>query len=179
MRSMIRLAAVFVVLAMFAGCASTAKKPGEAAPGTAAQPEAGAGAQGIPQGTQQGALPASELDNPQSPLSKREIYFDFDSSLIKPEYLAIIKAHGQYLMDHPQAKIRLEGNTDERGSREYNLALGERRAQSVARVMELQGVASDQIEVVIYGEEKPVCTAHDEACWSQNRRVDIVYVDRG
>jgi peptidoglycan-associated lipoprotein len=115
------------------------------------------------------------MDDPANPLSKRIIYFDYDRSEIRPEFQEIILAHGAYLAGHPDTVVVLEGNTDERGSREYNIALGDRRAQSVRRLLLFQGAADKQIEVVSYGEEKPVAEGHDEAAWAQNRRVELVY----
>ena len=117
----------------------------------------------------------SELDDPNSPLSKRIIYFDYDSSEIKPGYRSVIEAHAQYLVAHPDVTLSLEGHADERGSREYNLALGERRAISVKEMMTVLGAAPSQIRTISYGEERPVDEGHDEAAWSQNRRVELVY----
>ncbi len=108
-------------------------------------------------------------------LEKRTIYFAFDRSVVESKYRDIIAAHAAYLSAHPPVKVTLEGNTDERGSAEYNLALGERRAEAVKQMMLVQGVASAQIRTISFGKERPVCTAHDEACWRLNRRVDIVY----
>jgi peptidoglycan-associated lipoprotein len=115
------------------------------------------------------------LKDPNNILSKRSIYFDFDKDEVKDEYRPLIEAHAKYLNDNPSAKVMLQGNADERGSREYNLALGQRRAVSVKKVMNVLGVGDKQIETVSYGEEKPVCTEKTESCWAQNRRVDIVY----
>jgi peptidoglycan-associated lipoprotein len=117
----------------------------------------------------------SELDDPNSPLSKRIIYFAYDSSEIQPEYRSIIEAHAQYLAANPNVVLSLEGHTDERGSREYNLALGERRAQAVKEQMMVLGAAASQLRTISYGEERPVAEGHDEAAWSQNRRVELVY----
>lgn len=122
-----------------------------------------------------GEFAGSELDDPSSPLSQRSIYFDYDSAEIRSEYRPVIEAHAQYLSENPDTTVTLEGNTDERGSREYNLALGERRAESVKRQMVLLGASAGQIKVVSYGEERPVSTCHEEECWRLNRRVDIVY----
>lgn len=108
-------------------------------------------------------------------LAKRVIYFDFDSAQIRSEFVPIIEAHARYLASRPGVKVVLEGHTDERGSPEYNIALGEARAKSVAKAMELNGTSNNQINIVSYGEEKPVALGHDEASWSQNRRVEIVY----
>ncbi len=115
------------------------------------------------------------FEDPASPLSKRIIYFDYDSSTVHPEDVEIVNAHAKYLADNPSAKVRLEGHADERGSREYNIALSERRALSVKRLMLFQGMKPDQAEVVAYGEERPVEFGHNEAAWSKNRRVEIIY----
>lgn len=115
------------------------------------------------------------LDNPDSVLSQREIYFEFDRSDVRPEYLPIIRAHAAYVRANPSARLVLEGHADERGSREYNLGLGERRGNSVLDLMRADGAASGQVEVVSFGEERPVCRQTSEACWERNRRVEIVY----
>jgi peptidoglycan-associated lipoprotein len=117
----------------------------------------------------------SALNDPSSPLAVRTIYFDYDSSDILPEYQKTVEAHAAFLAQNPKVTVALEGHADERGSREYNLALGERRAQSVKRQMMLLGAAGDQIRTTSYGEERPVVDGHDESAWSQNRRVEIVY----
>ncbi|MES1195564.1 MAG: peptidoglycan-associated lipoprotein Pal [Steroidobacter sp.] len=103
------------------------------------------------------------------------IYFDYDKSDLKPEYASVIAAHAKYLTSNPSLKVRLEGNTDERGSREYNIGLGERRAQAVRRVLMLQGVSENQITTLSYGEERPAVDGHDEAAYAKNRRVEISY----
>lgn len=118
------------------------------------------------------------LDNPDSTLSQREIYFEFDRSDVRPEYLPIVRAHAAYLSANPSARMLLEGHADERGSREYNLGLGERRGNSVLDLMLAEGASSSQIEVVSYGEERPVCRQSSETCWERNRRVEIVYTAR-
>jgi len=110
-------------------------------------------------------------------LQDRTIYFDFDSSEIKGQYDAMVTAHARYLVAHPNVRVRLEGNTDERGSREYNIGLGARRAQSVRQALMLQGVADSQITTVSYGEEHPAVTGHNDAAWARNRRVDIMYLN--
>jgi peptidoglycan-associated lipoprotein len=121
-------------------------------------------------GEQEGQGPSEGL------LAKRTIYFDFDSSEIKGEGTDIVAAHAKYLSTHPSVHVRLEGNTDERGSREYNIGLGERRAQAVRRALLLQGASDAQISTVSYGAERPVDAGHDEAAWAKNRRVEIVYL---
>jgi peptidoglycan-associated lipoprotein len=110
-------------------------------------------------------------------LQNRTLYFDFDSSEIRSDYDALIAAHARYLVANPSTRVRLEGNTDERGSREYNIGLGERRAQAVRRALMLQGVAESQLTTVSYGEERPAVTGHAEEAWSRNRRVEIVYLN--
>lgn len=117
----------------------------------------------------------SALNDPSSPLAVRTVYFDYDSSDILPEYQKTVEAHAAFLAANPKMTMALEGHADERGSREYNLALGERRAQSVKRQMVLLGAGAAQIRTTSFGEERPVVDTHDEAAWSQNRRVEIVY----
>ena len=121
-------------------------------------------------------LAGNPLLDPNSPLYKRSVYFDFDSNAVKDEYRGLVQAHSRYLSsDKRDARIRIEGNCDERGSREYNLALGQRRAEAVKQVMTVLGVNGGRIETTSYGEEKPVATGHDEQSWAQNRRADIKY----
>ncbi len=121
---------------------------------------------------------ARNFDNPESLLSKRVIYFDFDKSTVKAEYRGIVSAHAAYAAAHSSARITLEGHADERGTREYNLGLGERRGNAVMGLMTAQGARSNQIVVVSYGEERPTCRVSDEDCWALNRRVEIVYTAR-
>ena len=118
------------------------------------------------------------LDEPGSLLGKRVVYFDFDKSDIKGEFRDIIAAHARYLSDNPSASVTLEGHADERGSREYNIALGERRAKAVQQMMLLQGAAKSQFSLVSYGEERPAALGHEESSWRLNRRVQIVYTRR-
>ena len=108
-------------------------------------------------------------------LRQRVVYFDLDQTVIKPEFQAQIACHAAYLRQFPEARVRLEGNADERGSREYNLGLGERRGNAVQSALSAAGGSSSQLNVVSYGEERPVCRQHDESCWSKNRRVEIIY----
>ena len=108
-------------------------------------------------------------------LRARVVYFDLDQTVIKPEFQAQIACHAAYLRQFPEARVRLEGNADERGSREYNLGLGERRGNAVQSALSAAGASSSQLNVVSYGEERPVCRQHDESCWSKNRRVEIIY----
>ncbi len=115
------------------------------------------------------------LKDPNNPLSKRVIYFEYDKDTVQPEYAALVQAHASYLASNRSRKIRLEGHADERGSREYNMALGQRRADAVRKASAALGVSNDRMETVSFGEDKPKSTGHDEAAWAQNRRVEIVY----
>ncbi len=115
------------------------------------------------------------LDDPDSLLAKRTVYFDYDESVILDQDRAILEAHAQYLSQNLSAAITLEGHTDERGTREYNLALGERRAISVRQFMSLLGASGQQLRTVSYGEEQPAALGHNEEAWAQNRRVEIIY----
>ncbi len=115
------------------------------------------------------------LDNPSSPLSTKVIYFEFDSSSIASQYESVLAAHGAYLAKNPSVSVILEGHADERGTREYNIALSEKRAKNVQNLISLQGASRNQSEVVGLGEEKPASLGHDEQTWQLNRRVEIVY----
>ena len=127
-------------------------------------------------GVQQVTLDQKDpLDDPASPLARRSIYFDFDSFAIRDEFRGTIDAHSRYLMSNANRKVLIQGNTDERGSREYNLALGQKRAEAVRRAMAALGVKEAQMEAVSLGEERPRATGSDEASWAENRRADLVY----
>ncbi len=115
------------------------------------------------------------LRDPQGLLAKRSIYFDLDSYTVRDEFNPVIEAHARYLNANKARKIVIQGNTDERGGREYNLALGQKRAEAVRRALLLLGVAENQMEAVSFGKEKPKATGSDEAAWAENRRADIVY----
>ncbi len=121
---------------------------------------------------------ARNFENSSSLLSKRVIYFDFDKSEVKAEYRAIVAAHAQYAASHGSARVTLEGHADERGTREYNLGLGERRSNAISGLLSAAGTRGSQLDGVSYGEERPVCRVSDEDCWWQNRRVEIVYTAR-
>lgn len=173
-------AAIIFFLVLVTGCATKGGPSVEQGPAEG-QPGVGAEAEGAVSTTPLGqdkSLQLDALNDPESPLAVRIIYFNFDSSAVAEGSLDIIASHGQYLVNHPKQKMRLEGHTDERGSREYNLALGEQRAQSVNQLMKLQGVASSQIELISYGEELPASFGHDEESWRLNRRVELVYIDQ-
>ena len=179
---MYRRTLVLMLLAASLGLASCASHPPKpsAASQQASSSQNGAESQGAQGGANanggafgnQNSVPGPQ----QGLLGQRTIYFSFDSSVIQGEGTQIVAAHAKYLADHADARVRLEGNTDERGSPEYNIGLGMRRAQSVREAMLLQGASSNQITVVSYGAERPVDPAHDDAAWAKNRRVTIVYL---
>ncbi|MGB4497158.1 MAG: peptidoglycan-associated lipoprotein Pal [Methylococcaceae bacterium] len=116
-----------------------------------------------------------EFSDPNNPLSKRTIYFMLDSSQVQQDFVPVIAAHARYLLANPSQHVVLEGNGDERGSREYNIGLGEQRSKTVANMLKAQGVSESQLSIVSYGEEKPVAMGHDESSWELNRRVEITY----
>ena len=116
-----------------------------------------------------------EFSDPNNPLSKRTIYFMLDSSQVQQDFIPVIAAHARYLLANPSQHVVLEGNGDERGSREYNIGLGEQRANSIAAMLKAQGVSASQLSVDSYGEEKPVAMGHDESSWELNRRVELAY----
>lgn len=160
-----------ISLALLSACGSNQTRPdsGSAADG---QNVMTAGVDGI-------EVTASEADDPGSigvrAPTERVIYFDFDKSEIRTEYLDIVAQHGRFLAQNPEGRVRLEGHTDERGTREYNIALGESRAKAIARMLQLQGVSSAQTRSVSYGEELPVDEGHNNEAWAKNRRVNIIY----
>ena len=117
----------------------------------------------------------SALKDPKSAVYKRSVFFDYDQYVIKDEFKPLIEAHGKFLVKNPKLKVLIQGNADERGSREYNLALGQKRAEAMKKALILQGATEGQIEAVSLGEEKPRCTDANESCWSQNRRGDMLY----
>ena len=122
-----------------------------------------------------GVLDIKSLNDPNSPLSQRVLYFELDSSQVSEEDRQIISTHAQFLSANPNVTIVLEGHADERGTREYNVALGEKRAKAVKQLMTLQGVTEQQIQLISFGEERPVAIGHDESAWRLNRRVEILY----
>ena len=115
------------------------------------------------------------LNDPKGMLAKRSIYFDFDSYIVKDEFKPVVEAHAKYLTSNKGRKIVIQGNTDERGCREYNLALGQKRAEAVRKSLSLLGVPDTQMEAVSFGKEKPKAQGNDEATWAENRRADLAY----
>ncbi|MDE2090129.1 MAG: peptidoglycan-associated lipoprotein Pal [Gammaproteobacteria bacterium] len=173
MKNYLKILPLIFASLLLAACGSTGgTKGGAAVENLGQQGKAGAQASGA-QG--QGSYQGNPLDNPASLLSKRSIYFDFNSSDVQSQYYALISAHGAYLAAHPNMKVVLEGNTDERGTREYNLGLGERRAEAVRKLLLAQGASPDQLKTISFGKERPYASGHDESAWRLNRRVDIVY----
>jgi len=118
------------------------------------------------------------LDDPANALSNRIVYFEYDSSSVRAEDQITLEAHAVYLAEHPDARVRLEGHTDERGSREYNLALGERRALAIRQILMIQGASINQFQVTSFGEERPQSEGEGEANWQNNRRVELIYTGR-
>lgn len=117
--------------------------------------------------------------DPKSAIStNRSVYFDYDVFSVKPNFIQMLEVHGKYLAGNPKFAIRVEGNADERGGSEYNLALGQKRADAVVRALKLYGIRDSQVEAVSWGKEKPKAQGHDEAAWAQNRRVDLVYPNK-
>jgi peptidoglycan-associated lipoprotein len=173
---------IAIVAAALVGCSST---PTTEAPvddrGAAAGAAGSTGAQtggaqgGGVTGSTTGAGAMSPLRDPGNILSKRSVYFDFDSFVVKDEYRSLVEAHARYLQQNRSGRMTIQGNTDERGSREYNIALGQKRADAVKRMMLLLGATDGQIETVSFGKEKPKNSGHDESAWAENRRDDIVY----
>jgi len=170
-----RIMLSMLLAGLLAACASQQAKEESKAAGveerTPTQPEA----KPSTAPAQQKSVAMDPLHDPNNILSKRSIYYDFDTSIIKDEYRSLVEGHAHYLVGNRSARTTIQGNCDERGSREYNLALGQRRADAVKNAMTVLGAAKSQIETVSFGKEKPRCTEHNESCWSQNRRSDVVY----
>jgi peptidoglycan-associated lipoprotein len=159
-----------LLVSLLAGCAGQDVKD---QPKAAVVDKTAQGADAKSAGQQ--SVTANPLKDPNNILSKRSIYYDLDKSDVKAEYKPMVEAHSKYLTSNKGAKVTVQGNTDERGSREYNIALGNRRADSVKNMMNVYGVPNSQIETVSFGEEKPRAACHDESCWKENRRADIVH----
>ncbi len=193
MKKTIRMALAGTVFALLVGCGSQAVKedgkaaveertPGAAtsAPAVSGTPSAAPSQSGgvtskpiAPSGT--GVTTLSPLKDPNNILSKRSIFYDYDSDAIKEEFQLVLRAHAKYLADNRGAKLLVQGNTDERGGREYNLALGQRRAEAVKRALVLMNVQESQVEAVSLGKEKSRCEEQSDACYAQNRRSDLLH----
>ena len=174
--TMLRLFLAISLAMVLGACASKPTAPVESAP-VEEMPEATvetAAPSAQPGLTPQEIARRDEKRKTESLLEQRTIYFEFDSTTIRSEFEEQLRAHGQALRDNRSRRVRLEGHADERGSREYNIGLGERRAQEVRRMLLLSGASSSQITTISYGEERPVAIGHDESAWSQNRRVELI-----
>mgnify|MGYP001814630527 FL=1 len=159
---------------VMSGCSSTGDKKGDAEVDEYGTAGAGTGAEASGMAGS-GGFSSYSLNDPSSPLSRRIIYFEYDSSEVDAEGQDLVSNHAAFLAANPEQMVTLEGHADERGSREYNIALGEGRAEAVRRMMEFQGVSPGQISIVSYGEEKPSAEEHSEAAWQLNRRVELIY----
>jgi peptidoglycan-associated lipoprotein len=187
MTSLKTSAMVIVLAGVLAACSSTPLTPPASAPSQGTASPSASGAAGAGSAAAQRPAPApmasaaalpAHLD-PKSPIStERSVYFDFDEFAIKNDDVALIERHGKYLAARPALAIRIEGHTDERGGTEYNLALGQRRAEAVLRALRVYGVNASQMEAVSWGESRPKAMGADEAAWAQNRRADLQYPSR-
>lgn len=170
--------AFVVMIASLAGCSSTPvalPAAGASAASSAASP-ANSGAPGtMASSTASGVALPPHLDPRSLISSERSVYFDFDDFSVRSEYTALIERHGRYLQSKAALSIKVEGNEDERGSAEYNLALGQRRAEAVLKALKIYGAKDAQMEALSWGEERPKSVGHDEAAWAQNRRADLAY----
>lgn len=181
MKGLSRIAALSMV-AVLAACSTSTPLEDKGAPIESRGDGAGSGAASAGLGDRSvrpldvGNDPSRDpFNDPNNPLSKRSIFFEFDSFVIRDEFRSVLEAHAKYLISNPTRKIVLQGNTDERGSREYNIALGQKRADAVRRALVTLGVAENQMEAVSFGEERPRNTGTDEAALAENRRADIAY----
>jgi len=163
--------AIVLSALFFAGCSSTGSKDGQGA-----SVEDGTGSGATTMGANQGGTwSGNPLDDPNSLLSSRTIYFDFDQSTIRSEFIDVLRTHADYLNTNRSVVVLIEGHADERGSREYNIALGENRANTVKRFLEAEGVSSSQLNTISYGEERAAAFGHDEVSWAENRRAVLIY----
>jgi peptidoglycan-associated lipoprotein len=176
--SSLMLCTTAALLVLLGGCQTTPKTEStgvaveERTPSTSSTTTTGSGS-GSVTGSATGTM--NPLKDPRSMLSKRSVYFDFDRYEVKDEFKPLVEAHAKYLAGNKSARMTVQGNCDERGSREYNIALGQRRADQVKRMMALYGATDGQVETVSFGKEKPRNQGHDEAAWAENRRDDMVY----
>lgn len=175
LRSSRCLLAAALASAIVTGCATTQSQTPDTAP-SAAELDAMTRTSGGEISTRPLAMePLSPLDDPSSPLYRKVVYFDYDTAEIQPQYLDLLRAHANYLYRTPGAAVTLEGNTDERGTRDYNLALSDSRADAVKRFMIAEGVPADKLTTLGYGEERPADPGHNQQSWALNRRVELVY----
>jgi len=182
MKSLTRSALVLSLVALIAACSTApldeekgSQVEARSESGTSGAESAGMQSRGSSASESASSRSADPLNDPASPLAKRSVYFDFDSFVIKDEFRSLLEAHAAYLLANPSQRIVIQGNTDERGSREYNLALGQKRSEAVRRALSTLGVPEAQAEAVSFGEERPKATGTDEGSLAENRRADIVY----
>jgi len=164
-----------LMLGVLAACATSGSEDGAGTVGATESVDRPAVKPAESQPLTKESFAGNELNDPNNVLSKRSVYYAYDSDSVKDEYKPLVVAHARYLQKHGGATMRIEGNADERGSREYNLALGQRRADAVKQMMQLMGVSVTQIETISYGEERPRLSGSDETSWAENRRADMVY----
>jgi peptidoglycan-associated lipoprotein len=164
---------VSLLVSLLAACSSQPPAPEQGAASGGAQ-SSGTNSSSV---TSEGVDPYSmaALKDPNSPLSKRSVFFDYDSFIVKDQFKPLLEQHGKFLAATPKVKMLIQGNADDRGSREYNLALGQKRAEAVKKMLLINGGSESQVEAVSLGEEKPRCTEQNDACWGQNRRGDMLY----
>jgi peptidoglycan-associated lipoprotein len=183
------LALLTLLTALLGACSSTpiatpapAAKPVAAAPaapvGRTSPAPAAAASKPAPASTVATVSLPAYLDPKSEIATGRSVYFDFDMALVKPEFSGLVERQGKYLMSNPKLAIKIEGNTDERGSAEYNLALGQKRAEALRQALKIYGVKDTQMEALSWGSEKPKAAGHDESAWAQNRRADLQYPNR-
>lgn len=174
MRTFSSVAIILSAAALLAACSST-KLDDKAAP-VESRATTGANTDGVdPRSVNTVNAGSDPLNDPQGILSKRSVYFDYDSYSVKEEFRSVVEAHAKYLNSHKDRKVIIQGNTDDRGGTEYNLALGQKRAEAVRKALVLLGVSDAQVEAVSFGKEKPKGLGSDEASWAENRRADIAY----
>ena len=166
---------IAVLIVLLAACGRNAAKPDESA--TEAVPTDSDSTRGVGSSSSPDGMALTEEERARQLLAQVTIYFDYDSSEIRADFNDMLRAHAQQLARNANMRVRLEGHADERGSREYNIALGERRAQAVRQVLQLQGASSTQLSTVSYGEERPAELGHDDTAWAKNRRVELVYAN--
>ena len=178
MKSLSSLAALSAVVVLLSACSSAPKATAPVSTPVATQAPAPTAPAAQAQSAVAQVVVPDYLD-PNNPLSKdRSVFFAYDEFSVAPKYQPVVERHGKYLAQHASVQIRVEGNADERGSTEYNLALGQKRAEATVRALRVYGVKDSQLEAVSWGKEKPRAEGHDEAAWAQNRRVDLSYPAR-
>ena len=176
MRTPLLLSVSLIILAALSGCGSQPAAPEQAGAGVEDRNPSAVSTTTAPVTTgQMDPYGLAALKDPNSPLAKRSIYFDYDSYVVKDEYKSLLEQHAKFLAKNVQIKMLIQGNADERGSREYNLALGQKRAEAVKKALMLLGAQEAQLESVSLGEEKPACMDASEECWAQCRRGDMLY----